>query len=105
MSLFDVDFIEVTPPNELNDPFPDESHPDLGTAPPMTPLSSSLPLYLPSLDPPESTFVESEASILSNLCLNQTHEDSDIDKLEDHFKVRDLTLGYPLSFDCHISFG
>ena len=36
--------------------------------------------------------------------LFQTLEDIDIDRLEDHFEVKDLTLGHPLSFDCHISF-
>jgi len=98
-----VDFSEVTPPDELNDPFSDESHPDLGPAPPMTPLSSPLPLFLPSLDPPESTFVESATSVLGDSCLDQTLEDIDIDRLEDHFEVKDFTLGPPLSFDFHIS--
>jgi len=70
----------------------------------MRPLSSPLPHFLPSLDPPESTCVESKTSVLGNPCLDQTLEDSDIGRLEDRFKVRDLTLGHPLSFDCHISF-
>jgi len=70
----------------------------------MTPLSSPIPLFLPSLGTPKSTVVESETSMLDNPCLDQTLEDSDIDGLEDHFKVRDLSLSHPLSFDCHISF-
>ena len=36
--------------------------------------------------------------------LDQTLEDSDIDRLEDHFEVKNLILGHLLSFDGHVSF-
>ena len=35
---------------------------------------------------------------------NQPLNDSDIDKLMDHFEVKDLTLRHSLRFDFHISF-
>jgi len=42
--------------------------------------------------------------VLDSPCLDQTLDDSDINRLKDHSKVKDLTLGPPISFDCHISF-
>jgi len=41
--------------------------------------------------------------VLSSPCLNQTLDDSDIKRLEDHFEVNDLSLSHPMSFDFHIS--
>lgn len=64
------------------------------------------PPYLFSLllEPTESTFAEFETFVLDNLCLDQTLDDGDIERLEHHFEVKDLTLGHPMSFDFHISF-
>jgi len=36
--------------------------------------------------------------------LDQTLDDNDTDRLKDHFEIRDLTLGHPLSSNFHISF-
>ena len=66
--------------------------------------SSTLPPLLSSLDPPESTFVESETFVLDTSCLDQTRDDKDTDRLKDYFEMQDLTLGHHLSFDFHISF-
>lgn len=42
--------------------------------------------------------------MLGSPYLDQTFDDSDIERLEDHFEVKDLTLGPPMSFDFHILF-
>ena len=42
--------------------------------------------------------------MLGSLCLDQILDDSDLDRLDDHFKVKDLTLGRPMSFDFCMSF-
>ena len=80
-----------------------QSSPSLAPAPPISSLFSSLPILLPSLDPPGSIFVESETYVPDSLWLDQTLGDSDVDKLEDHFEMQDLTLGHPMGFDFHIS--
>jgi len=36
--------------------------------------------------------------------LDQTLQDSDIERFEDHFEVKDLNLGHPTGFDFYISF-
>ena len=87
-----VEFSEVSPHIELVDPFSNESSSVLGPAPPISSLFSPLPIFLRSLDPPESTFIESETSVLGSPCLNQNH-----------FEEKDLTLGRPLSFDFHVA--
>lgn len=86
-----MEFTEVSPHIELNDPNSIESFPGLGPAPSISSLFSPLPIFLCSLDPPESTFVESETSVLGSPYLDQTLDDSDIDRLDDHFEVKDLT--------------
>ena len=48
--------------------------------------------------------MESNTFLLGNFCLDHILDHSDIDRLEDHFEVKDLTLGRPLRFDFHISF-
>jgi len=63
-----VEFSEVTPHIKLINPLSDESSLDLGPAPLILSLSSALPPFLPSLDLPGSTFVESETSMLGNPC-------------------------------------
>jgi len=57
---FDVESSEVSPHIELTDPFSDESSPDLGLIAPILSLSSPLPPFLPSIDPLESTFIDSD---------------------------------------------
>ena len=42
--------------------------------------------------------------MLDSPCLDQTLDDSNLDKLEDHLEVKDLTLGPPMSIYCQISF-
>ena len=37
-------------------------------------------------------------------CLDQALNYINIERLEDHFEVKDLTLGHPMNFDVHISF-
>jgi len=88
-----VDFSEITPPEELLDPIHVESFLDLAPIPPITPLSSSLPIFVSSLNPPESTFIESETFVLRSPCLDQILDDNDIERLEDDFEVKDLILG------------
>jgi len=84
------------------------------------PFLMSLPLtYLPPLPfypfllPPrfssfsrpfESTFVESETVVLGSPCFDKTLDYSDIERLDDHFDVKALSSGHPMSFGCHISF-
>jgi len=41
-----VDFSEVTPPDELSDPFSNESHPNLGPGPPISSFFSPLPFFI-----------------------------------------------------------
>jgi len=41
--------------------------------------------------------------VFNNPSLDQNLDDSDIERLEDHFEVKDVTLGPPMSFDFHIS--
>ena len=48
--------------------------------------------------------MESETFVLRNPYLDQTLDDSDIERLEDHFEVNDLIVSHPMSFDFHISF-
>ena len=62
-----VDFSEVTPSDELIDPIFVESTLNLAPIPPISSLSSSLPILLPSLDPPGSIFVESETYVPDSL--------------------------------------
>lgn len=64
----------------------------------------SLPLFLPSLDPPKSSIAEFETFVLDSPYLDQILDDSNLDRLEDHLEVKDMTLGLPMSFYCHISF-
>ena len=73
-----VDFSDFTPHMELNDSIYVESFPNLAPIPPISPLSSSVPILRPSLYLPKSTFVESETFVSGNLCLDQTFDDSDI---------------------------
>jgi len=40
--------------------------------------------------------------VLGSSCLDQTLDNSDIGRLKDHFEVKDLTLGHPMSFDFRI---
>ena len=89
---------------KLIDPFSDKSSPDLGPDPPVLSLSSPFPILPSSLDPLESRFIESETSVLGTACLDQALDDNALDRLEDHFEVQHLTLGHPVSFNCHISF-
>jgi len=98
-----VEFSEVSPHIELNNLISDQSFPDIAPPSPFSPLPSPLPIFLPSLDPLASTFADSETFVFGNPCFDQTLDDIDIDRLEDHFEVKDLTLGHPLSFDFHIS--
>ena len=72
-------------------------------APPISSFSSPLPILSSYVAPPEYVFIESDTFVLGNPCLDQTLDDSDIDRLEDYFEVKDLTLGPPLSFDFYIS--
>ena len=65
---FDGDFIEVKPPEELIDLMSVESSLDLAPTPPISPLSPSLSILHPSVDLPESTFVESETFVLDSHC-------------------------------------
>jgi len=74
----DMEFSGISPYIELINPFCFESSPNLAPTPPISPISSPLPLFLPCLDPPKSTFVESETSILGRSCLDQTSDDTDI---------------------------
>ena len=73
-----MDFSEITPPEELLDPIHVESFLDLAPIPPITPLSSSLPIFVSSLNPPESTFIESETIVLVSPCLDQTFYNVDL---------------------------
>ena len=68
------------------------------------PLSSSFPILPSSLDPPESNFIESETFVLDSSYLDQTLDDIDVERLKDHFEVKDLTLSHLMSIDAHISF-
>jgi len=98
-----MEFRDITPPDELRDPFR-MSLPLILLPPlPFHPFLFSS-LFFPSLDPLESIFVESETFVRGSSCLDQTLEDRDIDRFKDHFEVKDLNLGHPLSFDFHISF-
>ena len=94
-----TEFSDVTLRMELSDPIHMESFPSLGPTPPISSLFSLLPILLPSLDPLESTFVEFEIFVLGSPYLDQTLDDSDIERFEDHFEVKDLTLGHLMSFD------
>ena len=48
---FDVDFSEIKPHKELSDPIYVESFHALAATPPISSLSSSFPVVLPSLEP------------------------------------------------------
>ena len=100
----DMEFSEVTPHIKLNDSIFVESTLDLAPTPSISSLSSPLPFFLPSLDPPESNFVEFETLVLGNRCLDHTLNDNDIKRLKGHFEVNNLALGHPTGFDFHISF-
>jgi len=67
---FDVEFSEVSPHMELDDPISDESFPNLAPTLPILPLSSPLSIFLPFLDPPESTFIKSTTYVLDGPCLD-----------------------------------
>jgi len=41
--------------------------------------------------------------VLGSPCLVQTLDYSNIERLEDHFEVKNLTLGHAISFEFHIS--
>jgi len=71
---------------------------------PFHPFLQPCPIFLTSLDPPEFTFVESETFALGHSWLDQTLDDSDVEKLKDHFKVKNLILAHPMSFGFHILF-
>ena len=57
-----MEFSEVSPQMELDDSISDDTN--LAPSPPISYFSSPLPIFLPSLDPSESTFVDSETSVL-----------------------------------------
>ena len=42
--------------------------------------------------------------MLSGHCVDWTLDDVDLERVEDHFEVKDLILGHPTSFDFHILF-
>ena len=65
----DVDVSEVSPHIELINTNSTDSFPDLAPIPPISPLSSPFSLFLPSLDLPEFTFVESDTSVRGSPCL------------------------------------
>jgi len=77
---------------------------DLAPTPPISSLLSSLPIFLPSLGRLKSTFVDFKTFVIYSPCLDQTLDTVDIERLEDHFEVKDLILGHPMSFDFYISF-
>jgi len=66
--------------------------------------NSPISPLLSSLDPPESTFVESETLVLNTPCLDQIRDDNDINRLKDPFKLPDLNLARHLSSNFQISF-
>ena len=66
--------------------------------------NSPLSPLLSTLDPPESTFVESETLMLDTPCLDQIRDDNDINRLKDPFELQDLNLGRHLSSNFQISF-
>jgi len=100
-----VDFSEISPHIELIDPISDESSLNLAPILPISHLSSPLLLFLPSLGPLDCAFIESETSVHDIPYLVQTLklDDIDIERLKDHFEVKNLTLGHPMSFDFHIA--
>jgi len=61
-----MDFSEVIPPDELSDPISNEATLDLAPTTHISSLSSPLPIFLVSLDPIESTFVQFETFVLGN---------------------------------------
>lgn len=65
-----MEFSEFTPPKELIDPISVEFYPDLPHTSPISSLSSYLPIVHSCLDPPDSTFVESETLVYGNACLD-----------------------------------
>ena len=77
---------------ELSDPIFVEYFPDLAPTPPISSLFSPLHIFLPSVGPPESTFVKCEAFVLDSPCLGQTLDDNDIERLNDYFQVKDLSI-------------
>ena len=99
-----MEFNDVALFKELIDPISLESSLDLAPTPPISPLSSSLPILSPSLDPPESIFVEFKTFMLANPCLDHTVDDIGIERLDEHFDVKGLGLGHPTGFDFRISF-
>jgi len=40
--------------------------------------------------------------VLGSMCLDQMLDDSDVERLDDHFKVKDLALGPFMNFDFHV---
>jgi len=102
-----VESSEVTPPNELSDPISIESSLDLSITLPISPFSSLLPhpISLFSTPPPSRVyFFRVQDFCACSSCLDQTLDDSDMDRLEDYLEVKYLTLGHPMRFDFHISF-
>jgi len=67
---------------------------NLTPTPHVSPLSSPFDLRL-SLNHPNSTFVEFEIFFPSSHCLNQTRINVDIERLQDHMEVENLTVDYP----------
>lgn len=65
-----MDFSAVTPPNELIHPIYVQTSVEFAPILPISSLSSSLPILLPSLDPSEFDFAECETSMLGNNCLS-----------------------------------
>lgn len=76
-----VEFSEDLSHVELNDPISDESFLNLTLTLPISPISSTLPPFLPSLSPPESTFIEFETFVHRSPFLYQTLCDSDLGRL------------------------
>jgi len=66
--------------------------------------NSSLSSLLSSLDPLESTFLESKTLVLDTPCLDQIRDDNDINRLKDPFELQDLNLGHHLSSNFQIFF-
>ena len=64
-----MDFSEITPHMELDDPIFIESSPNLAFIPAISSLSSSLASLPSSLNPPYCTLVEPETFVLGRPCL------------------------------------
>ena len=85
-----MEFHEGTPHVELVDVIHVESSLDLILTPPI--LHLSFPFIFHSyFDPHESTCVESETFVSGSPCLDQSLDDTGIEKLKDHIEGKDLT--------------